>query len=404
MADFKNFVDELCEDGNLEVFEGENNDDKFDLLDKIYLDSFGEERDNETKSINNAVCMIIEENVSKLNKETLYYVLPKIGIIYHRAFTNDNYIQQKMSVIRKKIIKPNFPREVYDESQKLLKFDEKRKQEQIKENEEKVNRKNANRIVIHQNFVFWVLENFICGNVYDRFIAVLIATGVRYQELYTFSEFANIKGCPGWIQQRNILKSAHPRKVVLKPVILFNSAQILENIKLIRDAPDFSTESISKRIKDVFNRFAEDREFSNREIGSHLCRKIYGNLAYKLYGNSKETKKFLKAENPTDNYFLMKVLGHEESSLDKSLYYNVVDIQTGEDGAYYEDMVDDINLTYEELENDIKIPSVKGIRNKGVKLYMVKKIVAMMKENDIPLSKDNLNAVGIKKKYMEEDE
>lgn len=156
------------------------------------------------------------------------------------------------------------------------------------------------------------LSNDIAKNI----VAVLLATGSRLIECLKVSEFLEEKGQPGLIRVVGTAKGRNTTpKVIVRPLVGLSATDVIDLVKHIRGAYDFSSlsnEKATMKVDASVNKAAT--EYFGEPITAHKLRYIWASLAYQKFGG-----------NVPEQEWLREMLGH--TSADTSLIYTQMTVQ-----------------------------------------------------------------------------
>jgi len=265
---------------------------------------------------------------TKMSDEAGLKLLPKLYKIYTLLYPNLKTRKQRLSQIRMKFIKPNQSDKLYGLSMldKYFNINRSERTGIIKEYQKDVATKNRNKMQIDIDFIFKKMDELIDStDVYNKALALLLASGCRPIELFFMNKFQYEVNDGAWIKVLNLAKKREGQKdSTTRPIIYFTPIKFFKELKIVRKhftgkKLKNANNELSKNVSAILNRrallnFPFLKSVSQR---SSMLRKIYAVTAYRLYGNPQK-------EN--QNSFIGRILGH--SGLLTSFSYSWVSVTT----------------------------------------------------------------------------
>lgn len=278
---------------------------------------------------------VVTETVTtnKITEELLVAICNAYRRLYTNIATIDNMFSKDVRApISKKYGKDS---DEYKLSKKLVKITFEEKTQVIEKQQQKVVANNTNCIPFNQDHVISLIkDNIDSENPIRCAVALLIASGCRPIELFVRSTFTKNEDLgPNWIHQEYIAKSKN-KTSLNKPLIEIDSETFIEKVNDLRE---YLESHYNVPVKDdgnlvsaiLFRANQEAKKMFNYKESTSLytCRKLYGNISYKLF--SGKTKEF--GENPSLNVWLNGVLGHAADNLVTSHNYSNITLNEEEE-------------------------------------------------------------------------
>ena len=263
---------------------------------------------NKTK-FHNTVKLIFE---TKASDENVLEILPKFYKVYQYFYSVLNTLKQKLSEIRK-VIEKNQSANAYNLSKydKYFNLNLTERAGLVNTYQAKITAKNKDKIQVDENEIYEKMKKLITSkNPYERWIALLLATGARPVGLIEKNKFSLIEDKPAWVRVDNLAKKRDTQKKnwTIRPVVLFEPADVIKAIKKLRS--DFKNKVIishsgklSSDKNDTLNKtvVAQFPWLKDNPNKSSFLRKLYADLAWKIYGDKKYG---------SHQTFVAEILGH----------------------------------------------------------------------------------------------
>jgi hypothetical protein len=388
---FRTFLRNLSTEKNLNIITGEvnktNNRNSTFLLDSI------KQYDNTIKRLSSAkalIDLVVKEIGNGISKKTILEMFGILKKLFEKGVRNyegsDSAIQADYKNIRKPIIELyGKDSDIYKKSITNMKFDQVKWKTNNADYNKAVADKNSNRIQFSDIDIYKIM-NDIKNNPKQDFINLSIAaqlsSGSRINEILTMASYKPLKDRDNYVEQIGISKQNHKeeskqRKHIIKPILHYSVSEFLDMIDKIREQQKIPIKKIKEGslTHDAYSRSQNGKinarikkMFNDKNMTSHMLRKIYGNMSYNIFGNKNKTSLISH---------LSDVLGHQEKSLNVAMAYNTVKITTSklEIKEHKEDKpIADrhtqipANLKirdgkgYERLKQTIKIMELKGVK------------------------------------------
>ena len=250
-------------------------------------------------------------------------------------------------------------------------------QHKAKEKVAKENRKERleDRVQITDKEAIEILHRHSASDdVFDNLIALQLATGSRFIEATRLSAFKPSKR-EGWIKIVGIAKKPNDEVVTMeRPILGLDLDELLEIVKRVRKElkqkyPKFESLDNDDLTKLLVNRVnTRIKKLGIEGVNSsHMLRKLYGNLTYKLLSQDERRKM-------DSHQWLQNILGH--TSINTSASYANVKINKGGNkivnAEEIERKFDEVDRKDEKQDRDIeslgqKIESIKPVEQKKIK-------------------------------------
>jgi hypothetical protein len=262
---------------------------------------------------------IVIQNILNVPKDEMKIILPILENLGVRFY--DNIITR--DVFYTKIRKPflvkygkNSPE--YIETLELMKITKEQRLQINEDYRQNIKNKNKTPKIFYSEDILTIIEK--CK--YDEnwaivTIGLMLAYGGRLSEILYKNEFEINDNN---IIVKNIGKKREDKKniICVRPVIGYTPEEFIYNVTLLRNSLNnvLITEGNDKgQLKKKYSKAVKEKmyELFNKDYNPSLCRKIYGNLAYLLYG-----------ENQNLNVFLADILGHDKNDLTTSFSYSTI--------------------------------------------------------------------------------
>jgi hypothetical protein len=152
----------------------------------------------------------------------------------------------------------------------------------------------------------------------DKLILLQLSCGARIGELIYSSDFKDARN-KNTVRQSGILKTKHIDLVVDKPILYMGKASFLQLFRAVRaelkitgnDTKDGGTKlnsTINARVKHLFK---------DDSMISHDLRRLYANIAYNIFANTKKT---------SECAYIASILGHDPLDIGTSKSYTTLHV------------------------------------------------------------------------------
>ena len=203
------------------------------------------------------------------------------------------------------------------------------KEHNLKQKIAKENRKERleDRVQISDKEALEILHKHSASNdVFENLIAIQLATGSRFIEATRLSAFKPSKR-EGFVKIVGIAKKPEEKVTMERPILGLDLDELLELVKRVRKElkqkyPNFESldnDALTKKLLNRVNNRIKDMEIEGVN-SSHMLRKIYANLTYKLLSQDERRK-------IDQHQWIQSILGH--TSIDTSASYANVKINKG---------------------------------------------------------------------------
>jgi len=267
-----------------------------------------------------------------IESKHLNSALKLVDVIYKNRYENHRTLDSVFTIDVRNTIKKRFGQESkeYENSKKLLRLSYEDKGQLIKENNERVIDKNNKRFEYNYHDIHSLIRDLSkSDDIMKVALSLLLASGSRPFELFIQSMYRpyDFGNCNNWIEQSGIAKNK-TGIIVIKPLIYYDNKTFINCVKKLRTLIDDLFNNItdnngglSKTIAIKLNKTTKEA-FDDNDITTYISRKIYGSVAYELYGSNNPFGTNLSLSN-----FLNKVLGHAENSLSTTHNYTNIQIK-----------------------------------------------------------------------------
>ena len=297
----------------------------------------------------------------KISDQEGLKVLQDLYLIYTRLYSNLNTRKQRISEIRKHVIKTHQSANLYRQSMKdeFFNLDLDERVGIIEAYKEEVQSKNQNKLQLDINDIYTKMRELLLSkNIYDKALALLLIYGGRPIELFFRNKFEYVKDKPSWIKVLNLAKKREGQETTTtRPVLLISPKQFREEVKKLRhhfrnkvvenkagELAKDKSQTLNKRAIKHFKFLKDIRQKSS------LMRKIYADMAWQKAGDKNK-------EN--QNGFISSILGHDGLMTSFSYsWVNVVDQKAIKNE-------DEINAKIDELQHQILLLMNKKVENTG---------------------------------------
>lgn len=243
-------------------------------------------------------------------------ILQYLGVRFYDSITSRDIFYTK---IRKPIlVKYGKTSPEYKQSLELMKITKSQRIQLNDDYRQRIKDKNKAPEIFYTQDILTIIDK--CR--YDEnwaivTIGLMLAYGGRLSEILYKNEFD--------IQSNNIIvknigKKREDKKdiICIRPVIGYTPEEFIYNVKELRNSLSnvLITEGNDKgQLKKKYSKTIKEKmyELFNKDYNPSLCRKLYGNLSYLLYGN-----------NQNLNVWLSEVLGHDKNDLTTSFSYSTI--------------------------------------------------------------------------------
>lgn len=271
------------------------------------------------------------------SRDTARKEMKKFYQKYRTLYDKDTTLRQKLSEVRR-IIKQKQSPEIYSDSllEEYFNLPKANRDALNKKTKERIVKKNKNRIQVDQLELLSTLNKLLLSdNVYDKILALLMASGARPVELLSKNKYELIKDKPSWVKVLNIAKKREDKKdeTLERPIIEITPQIFIAEVDNVRKA--LSRRKIMVKEKNTGKKKlnpAISSELNQRAVKhfpwltghwnkSTMLRKIYVDLSWKLFADTKLVGKTVWAG---------QVLGHGLGDLLTSASYTYVNTTVDE--------------------------------------------------------------------------
>ena len=275
-------------------------------------------------TIPSIVLHIVINNILNVPKNEMPIILPilqYLGVRFYDSITSRDIFYTK---IRKPIlVKYGRASPEYKQSLELMKITKEQRLQLNEDYRQQIKDKNKAPEIFYTQDILTIIDK--CK--YDEHwaivtIGLMLSYGGRLSEILYKNEFD--------IQSNNIIvknigKKREDKKdiICIRPVIGYTPEEFIYNVKELRNSLSnvLITEGNDKgQLKKKYSKTIKEKmyELFNKDYNPSLCRKLYGNLSYLLYGN-----------NQNLNVWLSEVLGHDKNDLTTSFSYSTICVRNG---------------------------------------------------------------------------
>ena len=348
------------------------NNDLKNVFDKYY-------KSNKLECQSGASCFNVLnlKTIDKLNLNELKVALSYLNKIYPRIYENDNTVKSYFSAIRTSIKKKyGLETKQYLLSQDLMKQSVEIKQKLETDYKLKTKDKNRNKIVFYLEDVYEKIDEALSSdNLFDQLAGLMLVSGARTKELIHDNTYKPHPKALGYIIIGDIGKRREGQEnkfdTLERPLLKLTPATFIAKVKKLRKdmAKEYDIlnnkeelhQDISRNLKASVIRLFKKDDFNPRWL-----RKIYGNAAYLLFVQDKNT--FDKST------YLSDILGHKDTDISTAASYTVINVIKRPVSKITEkmetnDVSYEINLNNETLQkqiNELK-KEIKNVSTQEVK-------------------------------------
>ena len=338
------------------------------------------ERKSGIRSLQDYVVKLINDGINTATLKELFGVLNTvIPAVSKNSVTQDVFKNIRHAVIERfgKFDDEGEKTEMYEKSLSLMKFDlgtwRANKAEYIK----KIAQANTEPKQYSFDDIKQVLRTTANGDdPIDLLIFLQLCVGSRFSELLHYSNFEKTDD-KTTIKQVGILKGKDEKvRSVTKPVLFITPANFLTGFEKLRtllqnEDNNLIQRKVNRRLKKLFN---------DKDASSHDLRKLYGDIAFKVYGGTSK-----------DTAYIARVLGHAENSIGVSLSYLTVNVDLTDTDKT--EIIERRIPTLEEVKRDVPVP--KNInRRDGKAMNRLLLTISALKHNGEKITARKLKDFG----------
>jgi hypothetical protein len=208
---------------------------------------------------------------------------------------------------------PNKGAEILEAAKGIFRMSSAEFVEQAKKQREVLEERNSRQTYLSSEKIIAVVDTLKASTaIYDKVLLCMLACGARKIEVLDGGMSYFEGGAPGYIWQYGWAKSrkVDPSPSLCRPLLFLTQQEFLTVLGQVRLAFEAEVKSTSckQTVVSRWSYYLETRSkvlwFENvklkRRTGTHLCRAIYANWAFRLYGKGCSLSMYLK-----------KTLGHE---------------------------------------------------------------------------------------------
>jgi len=261
---------------------------------------------------------------SVLKKSKLEEVLKLLKVILYNLYGSNNTLDNRFTGLVHNPVKKRYGQfsEEHKLSLSLAKLDGKDKAEVIEKAKVSLKKAQGEIVRFDPNLIHKIIQNgMVSNNVYEKTIALLLASGCRPIELLN-EKIHFVALDKNWVNQDFLAKKRGNIVPVDKPLIGVSPNDFIDGVGDVRHELSVNGSCLKdgKLITGIvgpLNQKAKKLLVGIKGATTYSCRKIYAELSYEMFAKNSRYGK-----DPTRTLWRSRVLGHGEDDLATQIFYN----------------------------------------------------------------------------------